>query len=157
MVNEVEVDLEADLRRQTAHVRRSGSRTWRTSSSSVAGVDDEAELIDVAPAPVLAGFHGASDGMVVLAGVAAGVAAWRGIAAANSAAGLAHPQVDPPAASLEAFLAAGYRSRRLGELDLVYVGADRHFHRSLIAVVSAAHSVPTVALCIAVQLRRRSA
>ncbi|HXU96970.1 MAG TPA: hypothetical protein VFP03_02620 [Jiangellaceae bacterium] len=95
--------------------------------------------------------------MVFLAGVAAGVAVWRGIAAADSAAGLAHPQVDPPAASLEAFLATGYRSSWLGELDLVYVGADRHRHGSLIAVVNAAQSVPTVALCVAVQPRRRSA
>src|SRR5215210_253262 len=87
---------------------------------------DERELVDRAPGPFLAGLHGAEHGVVRLRGVAAGVPVGRGVAAADLPAGLAHPQVHPAVARLQALLAAGDLVR-LGEvLDLVEVRAGGH-------------------------------
>jgi hypothetical protein len=78
--------------------------------------------------------------MVVVAGVATGVAVGRGVAA-DLTAGLTHAQMDPPAAGLEAFLAALDRTGWLGQVDLVQVGADGHGQASLIAAAKVAPSV----------------
>src|SRR5215216_2217564 len=119
-----------------------GVMARRTSSLfSVTAVEDEADLVEVAPAPVLARFHRPCDGMVVVAGVATGVAVGGGVAAADLTAGLTHALMDPPAAGLEALLAALDRTGWLGQVDLVQVGADGHGQASLIAAAKAAPSV----------------
>src|SRR5688500_2283007 len=59
-------------------------------------------------------------------GVAAGVPVGRGVAAADLPAGLAHPQMHPAVARLQALLAAGDLLRRLDDLDLVEVLAAGH-------------------------------
>src|SRR5581483_11984607 len=90
-----------------------------------ASSDDERDLVDVAPAPVLARLRRAGDRVARLGRVTRGVAIRRGVAAADLPAGLAHPQVNPPGADLQALLAAGDRLRQLGDPDLVEVRALR--------------------------------
>src|SRR4029077_13706355 len=68
--------------------------------------------------------------MRYLAGVPAGVAVGRGVAATDLAAGHAHAQVQPAAANGQAVLAAGDRGWKLGELDLVEMGANGFGHDS---------------------------
>ena len=63
-------------------------------------------------------------GMPVRVGVLARVAVRRRVAAADLAAGHAHPEVHPAAAGGEAVLATGDRLRQLQDPDLVRVGAD---------------------------------
>ena len=67
------------------------------------------------------------DRVPALAGVGAGVAVGRGVAAAHVAAGQAGPQVDPAASRLQAVLTALDGLGRL-DADLVEVGAGGHGH-----------------------------
>jgi hypothetical protein len=65
--------------------------------------------------------------MTDLVGVVAGMPIRRRIAAADLAARLAHAQVQPPAADLQALFAAGDRTLRFQEDDLIEVGTvDSH-------------------------------
>src|SRR3954454_12076069 len=86
----------------------------------------ERHLVDHAPRPGLARLDRAQDGVFGLAGVPGRVAVRGGVAAADLPAALAHAQMDPLAADLEALLAAGDVGGRLEELDLVEMGADGH-------------------------------
>ena len=81
--------------------------------------DHEGDLVDVAPAPVLAGLRGMSDWMPAGGGVLARVPVRRAIAAADMTARLAPAQVQPSAAAREAVPASRDRLRELGELDAV--------------------------------------
>src|SRR5207344_1042337 len=91
-------------------------------SGSRAG-QDERDIVDDAPRPVLARLHRSQDGVADLARVAAGVPVGRRVAAADLPAGLAHPKMQPPAPGLEALLAAGDRSGGPEQPDLVEMGA----------------------------------
>src|SRR3954447_26682701 len=64
--------------------------------------------------------------MVDLRGVLARVLVRRGVAAADLAARLAHAQVDPLVARLQALLAAGDVGGGVEQLDLVEMGALGH-------------------------------
>jgi len=55
--------------------------------------------------------------------VGGGVFAWGVVAAADVAAGLAHPQVDPLHVQLQALLAARDLTRRVEDLDRADMGA----------------------------------
>src|SRR6266540_2917829 len=67
-------------------------------------------LVDIAPAPVLAGLERLHDGVPVGVRVPAGVPVRRGVAAANVPAGQAQPQVYPPRPRAQALLAAVRRA-----------------------------------------------
>jgi hypothetical protein len=71
-------------------------------------------LVNIAPAPGLAGLQRLNDGMVRLVKVLGGVLARRTVTAAYMAAGEAEPQVHPPAAGREALLTAWCPWRRSG-------------------------------------------
>src|SRR5207248_10793590 len=89
----------------------------------------ERHLVDYAPAPVLTGLDRAKDRVVLAVRVLARVTVRRAVAAADLAAGLAHAQVQPPAADLQALLAALDRLGRRRYLDPVEVAAvDGHTH-----------------------------
>src|SRR5579864_9765019 len=85
---------------------------------------DERDVVDVAPAPVLARLGRPDDRMRRLVRVLRRVLVGRVVAATDLAALHAHAQVHPAAAGLEAFLAAGDRVGQLGELDRVEMAAD---------------------------------
>src|SRR5436190_2707249 len=87
-------------------------------------VDDERDLVDVAPAPVLARLGRADDRMGGLVEVRGRVPVRRVVAAADVPAGLAHAQMHPPAAGPQALLAAGDLGRKLGHGDAVGVRAN---------------------------------
>ena len=70
----------------------------------------EHQLVDVAPAPILARLDRAHDRMSVLSGVTACVLVGRRIAAPDRAARLTHPQVHPARADPQALLASGRSS-----------------------------------------------
>src|SRR5215204_1072616 len=89
-------------------------------------VHDERHLVDHAPGPLLAGLDGAQHRMRRFARVRAGVTIRRGVAAADLAALLAHAEMHPAVAGLQALLAAGDVLRRVHEVDVVLVGAARH-------------------------------
>src|SRR4030095_3909317 len=84
----------------------------------------EGDLVDVAPAPVLARLGRADDRVPALSGMRRRVAGRGGVAAADLPAGHAHAEMDPAAADLQALLAAFDRLREGGHLDLVEVAAD---------------------------------
>src|SRR5207248_3241941 len=65
----------------------------------------ERHLVDVAPAPVLAGLRGADDRMTTLTGVRSRVPVRRRVAAADLPAGHAHAEVNPCAPDLQALFA----------------------------------------------------
>src|SRR5438270_7401787 len=92
-------------------------------------IDHERDLVHVTPAPVLTGLRGARDRMAVLARVLGRVPVRRRVAAADLPAGLAHAQVHPAGADLQALLAAGDRLGQGRVLDLVEVAADAHANR----------------------------
>jgi hypothetical protein len=56
-----------------------------------------------------------------------GVLVGRVVAAADLAAGLTHPQMNPRASDLEAFFASELALGQIGALDLIQVGAIGHF------------------------------
>ena len=85
----------------------------------------ERDVVDVAPAPVLAGFSGTSDGVAGAAGMARGVSVRRAVAASDAPAGLTHPQMHPCPPDRQAVLAPGDLVGQLGQLDAGGVGADR--------------------------------
>ena len=87
--------------------------------------DHERDVVDVAPAPVLAGFSGASDRVSRAAGMGRGVPVRRAVAASDPAAGLTHAQMHPCPPDREAILAPGDLVGQLGQLDAVRVRADR--------------------------------
>src|SRR5580765_168180 len=87
--------------------------------------DAEGNLVDVAPAPVLAGLRRADDRMAALVGVRGRVLVRRGVAAADLRARHAHAQMHPAAADLQALLATLDLVREGRELDLVEVAAGR--------------------------------
>src|SRR5919106_1123142 len=70
----------------------------RWSSGSICRLDDERDLVDVAPAPSLSWLGRPSDRVFHCAGVSRGAVVRRAVAAADVPAGLAHAQVDPRAA-----------------------------------------------------------
>ena len=90
------------------------------------GSEDEHHFVHVTPAPVFTGFDRTCDGVPDLVCVVAGMPIRRRIAAADLAAGLAHPQVQPAAADLQALLAAGDRALRLEEDHLIEMRAVGH-------------------------------
>src|SRR5262249_9544546 len=111
--------------------------SWNSDSVGLPGTfilgsfQDEREVVGVAVAPLLAGLGGADDRMAALTHVRRGVPVRRAVAATDLAAGVAHAQVHPAAADLQALLAALDLLRQLGELDRVEVGARcTHFARS---------------------------
>src|SRR5262249_56875880 len=88
-----------------------GASPWSAPSPDTAAAggrsfDDERDLVHVAPAPVLAGLGGAGDRVRVLSRVPGRVPVRRRVAATDLPAGLAHPQMEPTVAGLQAFLAA---------------------------------------------------
>ena len=85
--------------------------------------DDEHDLVDRAPAPVLARLDRAQDGMPLRARVLRRMLVGRTVTAADLAAALTHPQVHPAGAGGEAFLGAFDPPGGLGEDDLVLMRA----------------------------------
>src|SRR4051812_34068093 len=81
--------------------------------------EHESDFVDVAPRPVLAGLGGLHDRMADGAKVRARVAVRRAVPTADMATGLAHAQVHPPPADLQAVLATGNRVRQLEHRDRV--------------------------------------
>src|SRR3954447_3739273 len=94
-------------------------------SPPVREVRDERDLVQVAPAPLLARLGRAHDRVVRLVEVRRGVAVRRVVATADLAAFAAQPQVHPRRADLEALLAPLDALRQLA-LDGVEVCACRH-------------------------------
>src|SRR5271169_6229796 len=84
------------------------------SPSGTRGVLPEAplRLVDVAPRPRSAGHYGSHHGMARLMEVLCRVLAGRGVAAADMAARLALPELDPTRAFFQALLTGPRRSRR---------------------------------------------
>src|SRR5690349_9117753 len=70
-------------------------------------LEHEGHVVGVAVRPVLAGLDRRHDRMTTRTDVLGGVAIGRGVAAADVAAGAAHPKVDPRGADRQAILAAG--------------------------------------------------
>src|SRR5262249_49990791 len=91
-------------------------------------VDDERDLIDVAPAPVFAGFERADDRVRRRVGMRGRVPVRRGVAAPDVTAHEADPEVQPLGAHLKAFLAPVDRRRELVHGDLVEMAADAVAH-----------------------------
>jgi hypothetical protein len=90
------------------------------------GAQDEHQLIDVAPGPLLSRFGGADD-RVVRVVVVRGCMAARGIvAAADVAADLAHPQMHPAHSLGQALFAALDLIRQLEHFDSIDMRAGRH-------------------------------
>src|SRR3954470_5881903 len=83
-------------------------------------------FVDVAPAPVFAGLGGADDRVAGVLMVGGGVFADRVVAAADVAAGLAHPQVHPLHALRQALLATRHLAREVEDLNRVEVRALSH-------------------------------
>ena len=102
-------------------------RPNRGSSCARARGEAEHQLIRVTPAPVLARLGRADDRVPGRLVVGRRVFADRVVAAADVAAGLAHPQVDPPHPLRQALLAPRDLVRQVEVLDRVEVGAlNRH-------------------------------
>jgi hypothetical protein len=80
----------------------------------------EFDFIDVAPAPLFAGFDGAHDWMPGLVEMFGGVFIFRGVAAAYVSADQTHAEVDPTVAGFEALFAA--LGMGMDVLDLIEVG-----------------------------------
>src|SRR5206468_1580323 len=84
----------------------------------------EADVVDVAPAPLLARLERADDRMRRRLTMRGRVAAGRAVAATNVPARETDPQVQPLPAVAQAVLAAVDRRRELVERDLIEMGAD---------------------------------
>ena len=93
---------------------------------SSSGGDDEGDLVDVAPAPVLARLGRTRNWMVVRRSVTARMPIRRRVAATDLPAAHAHPKMHPRAADLQALLAADDRRWKGCDLDRVEVAADSH-------------------------------
>src|SRR5215208_927567 len=89
-------------------------------------LDGGADLVDVAPDPVLARLRRPRDRVPVVARVPARVPVRRGVAAPDLPAARAHPQVHPAAADREALLAAVDRLGEGRDADLIEVRAVGH-------------------------------
>src|SRR5690349_7373390 len=89
-------------------------------------VDDESDLVEVAPAPVLARLERADDRVLGRALMGGRVAVRRVVAATDVPALQADAEVQPLAPDAQAVLAAGDLRGQLAELDLVEVRADGH-------------------------------
>ena len=87
--------------------------------------DQERDLIDVAPAPFLAGLERGSDGVCFRCRVFRRVTARRRVAAAHPPAHKAHAKVDPSSTRIHAIGAADHAARR-DLFDLVEVRALVH-------------------------------
>ena len=84
------------------------------------------QLVGVTPRPVFPRFEASNQRVMRAAEMFSGVLVGRRIAAADVAAGKAKPEMNPPAAGLEAFLTSsgsvgGHRT------DLIEVGAGHNF------------------------------
>src|SRR5262245_45628442 len=104
---------------RTSRFARASSSVTRARSLRA---DDEGDLVEVAPRPVLARLHGLDDGVVRGRGVLARVPVGRRVAAADLSTRHAHPEVYPAATGAEAFrapLGAG----RFDGADLIEVRA----------------------------------
>jgi hypothetical protein len=100
---------------------------WSTEQSR--SVFFEHDFVDVAPIPAFAGFQGLDDGVFAGVEVFGGMLVFRGVAAADVAAGEAEAEVHPAVTHLEALFAAfGFR---LGGLDVFDVGTGFSGHQSL--------------------------
>jgi hypothetical protein len=97
-----------------------------------AGVDRrlEKQLVDVTPAPILAGLEAAHYGMARGMEVLGGMPPGRVIAAPDVAALLAHAKVNPAAAGGQAFLAS-FGGSRLDRADIGEMGASLRHERLL--------------------------
>src|SRR5262245_46778760 len=102
----------------------SSAPTPDTGGAAATSFEDERDLVDEAPAPVLAGLGRADDRMTGFVRVLRRMPVRRLVAAADLPADLAHPKMEPAIAGRQAVLAAGDRLGQLGDLDLVEVGAD---------------------------------
>src|SRR5213078_1439323 len=89
-------------------------------------LQDERDLVDHSPRPLLARLYRAHDGVIGLPRMPAGVLVRRRVAAADITARLAHPQVHPAAAGLQALLADGDVALRLEVLHLVEMRPSGH-------------------------------
>lgn len=70
------------------------------------GLTSDEDLVDVAPAPVLARLRAHDEGVVRRSEVLAGVLVLRRVTTSHTTAGEAHPQVEPRITNCETFLAA---------------------------------------------------
>jgi hypothetical protein len=93
-----------------------------TSTGSIS-VEDERDLVEVAPAPVLAGLERADDRMRCGVMVGGCMAVGGLVAAADVTAGEADPRMEPLTAVAQTVLAAVDRGRELVHLDLIKMGA----------------------------------
>src|SRR6516162_9646560 len=93
---------------------RKGGRRAVPGSSGTRGILPEAplRLVDVAPRPRSPWHYGSHHGMARLMEVLCRVLAGRGVAAADMAARLALPELDPTRSFFQAFLTGARRSRR---------------------------------------------
>ena len=113
---------------QQRHRRPDGARLHPRRALLDRRLELEPDLVDEAPAPVLTGLRRAGDRMADLGRVCARMSVRRRVATADLAAALAHAQVKPAAADLQALLAAGDRRRKLRDRDLVEMAAGRVAH-----------------------------
>jgi hypothetical protein len=119
----------------------------------------EHHLVDVAPAPALTGLDRAGDRVVALVGVAARVPVRRGVAAPDRAARLAHAEMEPPVARLQALLAAEDGGRWFDDHDLVEMSATRHSGITVairLRATAARTREPPTGSCRSVLLLRRA-
>src|SRR4051812_16418297 len=93
--------------------------------------DDECDIVEVAPAPVLARLQRVDDRVLRRMLVRGRVAVRGAVAAADVPAGEADAEVQPLAAAAQAIFAAVDLGRQLAQLDLVEVRTDAHCSRSL--------------------------
>src|SRR6476469_7345624 len=113
-----------------AHVSALGVQERRRRDVRRAGdpLDDECDLVDVAPVPVLTRLERADDRVRRGVRMCAGVAVGRVVAAADVPAGQADPEMEPLAAHSQAILATVDGGGQLVDGDLVEMGADGVAH-----------------------------
>src|SRR5439155_5854993 len=105
--------------------------------------DDDGDLVDHAPAPILSGLDRAQDRMPRFARVPGRMPARRAVKAADLPARLAHARLHPTTAGPQALLAPLDGARGLGDTDLVEVRADRrHGSRPPRTVASCIRNLP---------------
>src|SRR5690242_16938873 len=95
--------------------RRAPAATWPERGS--VGLEPQHHFVHVAPAPILARLGGADDRVPDGLEVRRRVLALGVVAAADVAAGLAHPQMDPPHPERQALFTALHVLRDIEELD----------------------------------------
>src|SRR5207248_5476990 len=117
--------------RRSLHERR--GRDARLAANLL---EQQRDLVDVAPAPVLARLELADERMRRRVLVGGRMAARRAVAASDMAAGQADAQVKPPAAALQALLAAFHLSGKLAHRNLVEMRAGARAHRTAAGVAA---------------------